>query len=109
VKHDEKHVRLLRPEPTDGVKPWVSRLGKSFETVKRRQVSVGLRECFFSHRLLDAVAATCCEAWNALTPERLRTSGGTQGIGAKSCAADLKVAGAPNLPLRSSWSSWVRP
>ena len=35
-----------------------------------------LCERFLSHRLLDgydAVVATCCEAWRALTPERLRS------------------------------------
>jgi DDE superfamily endonuclease len=35
-----------------------------------------LRERFLSHRLLDgydAVVDACCEAWNALTPERLRS------------------------------------
>ncbi|CAA9273297.1 MAG: Transposase and inactivated derivative [uncultured Acetobacteraceae bacterium] len=35
-----------------------------------------LRERFLSHRLLDgydAIVAACCEAWNALTPERLRS------------------------------------
>ncbi len=35
-----------------------------------------LRERFLSHRLLDgydAIVAACCEAWNALTAERLRS------------------------------------
>ena len=35
-----------------------------------------LRERFLSHRLLDgyeAIVEACCEAWNALTPERLRS------------------------------------
>ena len=35
-----------------------------------------LRERFLSHRLLDgydAVVETCCDAWNALTPERIRS------------------------------------
>ena len=35
-----------------------------------------LRERFLSHRLLedyDAIVSACCEAWNALTPERLRS------------------------------------
>jgi transposase len=35
-----------------------------------------LRERFLSHRLLDgyeATVAACCEAWNALTPDRLRS------------------------------------
>ena len=35
-----------------------------------------LRERFLSHRLLDgydAIVDACCEAWNALTPERLRS------------------------------------
>jgi hypothetical protein len=35
-----------------------------------------LRERFLSHRLLDgydAIVAACCEAWNALTPDRLRS------------------------------------
>jgi transposase len=35
-----------------------------------------LRECLLSHRLLDsyeAIVEACCEAWNALTPERLRS------------------------------------
>ena len=35
-----------------------------------------LRERFLSHRLLDgyeAIVAACCEAWNALTPHRLRS------------------------------------
>jgi hypothetical protein len=35
-----------------------------------------LRERFLSHRLLDgygALVAACCEAWNALTPERLQS------------------------------------
>jgi hypothetical protein len=35
-----------------------------------------LRERFLSHRLLegyDGIVAACCEAWNALTPERLRS------------------------------------
>ena len=35
-----------------------------------------LRERFLSHRVLDgheAIVEACCEAWNALTPERLRS------------------------------------
>jgi DDE superfamily endonuclease len=35
-----------------------------------------LRERCLSHRVLDdyeAIVAACCEAWNALTPERLRS------------------------------------
>jgi transposase len=35
-----------------------------------------LRERFLSHRLLDghdAILDACCEAWNALTSERLRS------------------------------------
>jgi transposase len=35
-----------------------------------------LRECLLSHRLLegyDAILEACCEAWNVLTPERLRS------------------------------------
>jgi transposase len=35
-----------------------------------------LRERFLSHRVLDgygAIVDACCEAWNALTPERLRS------------------------------------
>lgn len=35
-----------------------------------------LRERFLSHRLLkgyEAIVAACCEAWNALTLERLRS------------------------------------
>jgi hypothetical protein len=35
-----------------------------------------LRERFLSHRMLDgygAIVAACCEAWNALTPDRLRS------------------------------------
>jgi hypothetical protein len=35
-----------------------------------------LRERFLSHRILDsydAIVAACCEAWNALTPDRLRS------------------------------------
>ncbi len=35
-----------------------------------------LRERFLSHRLLDgydAIVEACCEAWNALTPERIRS------------------------------------
>ena len=35
-----------------------------------------LREGFLSHRVLDGYAeivAACCQAWNALTPERLRS------------------------------------
>ncbi len=35
-----------------------------------------LPERFLSHRLLDgydAIVAACCEAWNALTPKRLRS------------------------------------
>jgi hypothetical protein len=35
-----------------------------------------LRERFLSHRVLDGydgVVRACCEAWNALTPERLRS------------------------------------
>ena len=35
-----------------------------------------LRERFLSHRLLDgydAIVAACCEAWNALTSDRLRS------------------------------------
>jgi transposase len=35
-----------------------------------------LRERFLSHRVLDgydAVVEACCEAWNALTPERIRS------------------------------------
>src|SRR4051812_4724477 len=35
-----------------------------------------LRERFFSHRVLDgydAIVTACCKAWNALTPERLRS------------------------------------
>lgn len=35
-----------------------------------------LRERFLSHRVLDgydAVVEACCEAWNALTPERFRS------------------------------------
>ena len=34
-----------------------------------------LRERFLSHRLLDgyeAIVAACCEAWDALTPDRLQ-------------------------------------
>ncbi len=40
------------------------------------RVWLHLRERFLSHRLLDgydAIVAACCEAWNALTPERLRS------------------------------------
>ena len=35
-----------------------------------------LRERFLSHRVLDgydAIVTACCQAWNALTPERLRS------------------------------------
>lgn len=35
-----------------------------------------LRECLLSHRLLDGydpIVDACCEAWNVLTPERLRS------------------------------------
>ena len=35
-----------------------------------------LRERFLSHRVLDgydAIVTACCEAWNALTPKRLRS------------------------------------
>ena len=35
-----------------------------------------LRGRFLSHRLLegyDAIVTACCEAWNALTPDRLRS------------------------------------
>ncbi|WP_336487698.1 transposase [Methylobacterium nigriterrae] len=35
-----------------------------------------LRERFLSHRVLDgydAIATACCQAWSALTPERLRS------------------------------------
>ena len=35
-----------------------------------------LRERFLSHRLLegyDAIVDACCQAWNALTPERIRS------------------------------------
>ena len=35
-----------------------------------------LRERFLSHRVLDgydAIVDACCQAWNALTPERLRS------------------------------------
>lgn len=35
-----------------------------------------LRERYLSHRLLegyDGIVSACCEAWNALTPERLRS------------------------------------
>jgi transposase len=35
-----------------------------------------LREHFLSHRVLDgydAIVTACCQAWNALTPERLRS------------------------------------
>jgi transposase len=35
-----------------------------------------LRERLLSHRLLDgydAILEACCEAWNALTPERIRS------------------------------------
>jgi transposase len=35
-----------------------------------------LRERFLSHRLLegyDAIVTACCEAWNPLTPERIRS------------------------------------
>jgi transposase len=35
-----------------------------------------LRERFFSHRILDSydeIVTACCQAWNALTPERLRS------------------------------------
>ena len=35
-----------------------------------------LRERFLSHRVLagyDAIVEACCDAWNALTPERLRS------------------------------------
>jgi transposase len=35
-----------------------------------------LRERWLSHRLLDgydAILEACCEAWNALTPERIRS------------------------------------
>lgn len=40
------------------------------------RIRLFLRERFLSHRLLegyDAVVSACCEAWNALTPERLRS------------------------------------
>ncbi len=43
-----------------------------------------LRERFLSHRLLDgyeAIVAACCEAWNALTPDRLRSLCGYPWIG----------------------------
>jgi hypothetical protein len=35
-----------------------------------------LRERFLPHRVLDGYAAivdACCEAWNALTPDRIRS------------------------------------
>ena len=40
------------------------------------RVWLHLRERFLSHRLLDgyeAIVEACCDAWNALTPERLRS------------------------------------
>jgi hypothetical protein len=40
------------------------------------RVWLSLRERFLSHRPLenhDAIVRACCEAWNALTPERLRS------------------------------------
>jgi DDE superfamily endonuclease len=40
------------------------------------RVWLHLRDHFLSHRLLagyDAIVEACCEAWNALTPERLRS------------------------------------
>ena len=40
------------------------------------RVRLFLRERFLSHRLLDgyaAVVAACCDAWNALTPDRIRS------------------------------------
>jgi transposase len=40
------------------------------------RVWLHLRERQFSHRLLDgydAIVDACCEAWNALTPDRLRS------------------------------------
>jgi transposase len=40
------------------------------------RVWLHLRECLLSHRLLDtydAILEACCEAWNVLTPERLRS------------------------------------
>ena len=40
------------------------------------RVWLHLRERFLSHRVLDgydAILDACCEAWNALTPERLRS------------------------------------
>ena len=40
------------------------------------RVRLYLRERPLSHRLLDscnAIVDACCDAWNALTPERLRS------------------------------------
>ena len=40
------------------------------------RVRLHLRERLLSHRLLDgydAIIEACCEAWNALTPDRLRS------------------------------------
>ena len=40
------------------------------------RVWLHLRERFLSHRVLDgydAIVEACCEAWNALTPERIRS------------------------------------
>ena len=40
------------------------------------RVWLHLRERLLSHRLLDgydAIVEACCEAWNALTPDRLRS------------------------------------
>ncbi len=40
------------------------------------RVRVFLRERHLSHRLLDghgAIITACCEAWSALTPDRLRS------------------------------------
>ena len=42
----------------------------------RYRVWLFLRERFLSHRLLegyDTIVDACCQAWNALTPERIRS------------------------------------
>jgi transposase len=46
------------------------------ELTSMERVWLFLRERFLSHRLLErweAIVDACCEAWNALTPERLRS------------------------------------
>ena len=67
-------ARLPQPRRADQRHPGPVAALRPLNPVER--VWLFLRERFLSHRLLegyDAIVDACCQAWNALTPERIRS------------------------------------